>query len=191
MAPQSTLTTEGGKSDEGPTQSLCLSCGLCCDGTLFSDVRLKPTDNIAALTAKGLQISVEAGSRALKQPCPAHKSCVCTVYADRPSTCRAYQCVLLKRIERNEISRDAALGVIRETISLKNQVREQMLGASGDSEWHLSMFTSGFTERMQDSSPDQREKCYAPLFRTFVALQSRLDKYFRIKPFLPSMTADR
>jgi uncharacterized protein len=191
MAPKSTLTPEGGKSDEGLTQSLCLSCGLCCDGTLFSQVLLNPSDDILAFTAKGLQISVEGGTRALKQPCSAHKGCACTVYADRPSTCRAYQCVLLKRIGRNEISHDAALGVIRETISLRNHVREQMLGASGDSEWHLSEFTSGFTEHMQEISPDQREKCYAPLFRTFVALQSRLDKYFRIKPFLPSMTVDR
>ena len=186
MAPKSTLTPEDGKSVEGLTQSLCLSCGLCCDGTLFSEVPLKPTDDIAAFAAKGLQISVGAGSRTLKQPCPAHKSCACTVYADRPSTCRAYQCVLLKRIERNEISRDAALGVIRETISLINDVREQMLGASGDSEWHMSKFTSGLKEHMREISPDQREKCYAPLFRTFVALQSRLDKYFRIEPFLPS-----
>jgi uncharacterized protein len=190
MVPKPAVTPEGNKSDEGLTQALCLSCGLCCDGTLFSAVTLKSTDDIAALTTKGLQISVEAGSRALKQPCPAFKNCTCIVYADRPSTCRAYRCVLLQRIEKNQISREAARSIVRETISLLNDLREQMFRVSGDSELSPSKFASNLKEQMCDISLDQREKCFAQIFRTFVALQSRLDKYFRAKPFLPSSMVD-
>lgn len=39
-----------------PEQSLCLSCGLCCNGSIFMRVSLDAMDNVAALQAAGVEI---------------------------------------------------------------------------------------------------------------------------------------
>jgi hypothetical protein len=83
--------------DDLSSQSLCLTCGLCCDGTLFPFVRLKPDDEITPLEAAGINIILDSNSDGLatgqqlavveganvsnsgpifEQPCAAHKNCV-------------------------------------------------------------------------------------------------------------------
>ena len=111
------------KAVELSAQSLCLDCGFCCDGTIFSEVSLKPEDKVARLAASGIHVLLDRDPRVFKQPCAAHKNCACTVYADRPHSCRSYQCELLKRFKANEVSMDETLRIIRTAVTLKNEVR--------------------------------------------------------------------
>ena len=87
-------------SDSG---TLCTSCGLCCDGTLFSWFGLEHDEDATALEGAGIVIgpSVEELRRA-RQPCAALRCEGCSVYADRPRVCRKYRCKLLKRVEAGE-----------------------------------------------------------------------------------------
>jgi hypothetical protein len=79
-------------------QSLCMACGLCCDGTLFAHVKLKLDDDIDILTAFGIQIISEATPPKFKQRCAAYKNCSCSIYPARPP-CRTFRCLLLKQFE--------------------------------------------------------------------------------------------
>src|SRR6266513_1567815 len=108
---------------DSSSQSLCLTCGLCCDGTLFSSVRLKPDDEIIPLKTVGINVVSDSDPNIFKLPCAAHKNCTCVVYANRPQDCRTYKCELLKRFERGEMPHEAALEIINKVVCLKNEVK--------------------------------------------------------------------
>lgn len=83
-------------------EALCLSCGLCCDGSLFWAVELEPADTVPD--------GIEAGGR-LPQPCAFHTAGVCGIYATRPSQCRAFVCGVLQAVLDG--TRDRAWAEIR------------------------------------------------------------------------------
>lgn len=106
--------------------TLCLHCGLCCDGTLFNHVPLRRTE-VEALERLGLTVKerAEDGVPILLQPCAALKERCCTVYADRPKACRRYQCYLLTALAEGEVSLEEARAVVDEALARR---------ASGDRE---------------------------------------------------------
>ena len=85
---------------------LCTRCGLCCNGSLFADVELSGPREAAPLEAFGLEIEDD---NLLIQPCGALKGTRCSIYSHRPKCCRTFECLLLKRVRRNELSVQAAL----------------------------------------------------------------------------------
>lgn len=86
---------------------------MCCDGTLFHAVTLQPADAPRALAAHGLPIRRKQGKTWFHQPCPAHAVCRCTIYEDRPTRCRAFDCRQLLRLAAGEITPDQALTTIQ------------------------------------------------------------------------------
>src|SRR5262245_20222594 len=96
---------------------LCLSCGLCCDGTLFRDVELQAADDLSrramadVLDATHLNLAQKS-----KWPQPCAALCAdlrCQIYADRPSRCRDFECELFKAVASGTFETDEALKVIR------------------------------------------------------------------------------
>ena len=83
-------------------EALCLECGLCCDGTLFTHV---------ALTEEEQKLGL---GDVLRQPCPAlasdHK---CGVYAKRPKGCARFVCMLGRALEDKEVGLEEAVGIVR------------------------------------------------------------------------------
>ncbi len=97
-----------------PLNTLCLRCGMCCDGTLFTHVSLQP-EEAAALQERGMAIGSRSdGSPALTQACAALDGRACTVYSDRPASCRRYHCQLFSALEEKEVSLEEALAVVDE-----------------------------------------------------------------------------
>ena len=92
--------------------SICIGCGLCCDGTLHATAKVQPGDE-AVVTAARLAIEEEGERRFFRQPCPNFSCGSCTVYGHRPPVCRTYQCALLLNVEAGEVSKPDA----RETIA--------------------------------------------------------------------------
>ena len=108
--------------------TLCLHCGLCCDGTLFRDVELQPGDDAEKLRALGLPLrsrrGEEANSLKFPQPCSALCSDLkCRVYADRPTRCREFECALFKSVAVGKVEVPAALRTIRQTRQMAEKVR--------------------------------------------------------------------
>lgn len=102
--------------------SLCLSCGLCCDGTLFRRVPLEPGEG-ARLGAR-VRLSDEDGS--LVQPCRALSERRCGVYEDRPAVCRKFRCLALEQLETGDLTEDEAQELVGEALARRRRLAEVM-----------------------------------------------------------------
>lgn len=104
---------------EDDASALCRSCGLCCDGTLFTFVRLDANEATRART-NALPIVTRDGGDALPQPCAALDGCDCRVYESRPAPCARYDCMLLVALKGGETS----LGEARRIVDEARRTRE-------------------------------------------------------------------
>jgi hypothetical protein len=160
-------------------QSLCMACGLCCEGTLFSQTNLGALDDVAALSALGVGFVSDVAEPALKQPCAAYKNCACTIYADRPRACRQFRCALLRRFKANKISRDDALDVIRKAIALRDNVKQQMRAVFSEDHCNFDQFTLRLRSRWKDAASAEAKTSVSALFQSFAVLWFYIRKHFR------------
>ena len=87
------------------SSNICLSCGLCCDGTLLGFVQLEQKE-VPALR-EIMEIEEENNENIFLHPCD--KYCNgCTIYADRPENCRKFKCGLLNNVEQEHITIESA-----------------------------------------------------------------------------------
>ncbi|KAB2645640.1 MAG: YkgJ family cysteine cluster protein [Verrucomicrobia bacterium] len=93
---------------------LCPTCGLCCNGVLFGDVELQRDDDAKLLAKLGVEVFRKGRKTAFSQPCDCLVKGLCTIYANRPKRCAAFDCGLLKRVQNEEVSAVAALKKIAE-----------------------------------------------------------------------------
>ncbi|MSU62401.1 MAG: hypothetical protein EXS31_08395 [Pedosphaera sp.] len=158
MAPDGTprqnlVNTDETRAADGKVlQALCLSCGLCCDGTLFKDVELQPGDNSQKLQSLGISVrfqSTASVQRSLStqrpklgkfpQPCSAlcqDKSC--RIYADRPKRCQEFECALFKSVAKGAMPVEVAGRTIRQARQRSDKVR-RLLRELGDSNETLAL----------------------------------------------------
>jgi Fe-S-cluster containining protein len=116
-------------------EDICLACGLCCDGVIFSDVRLQTEDSfepfatLESLSAgtkassnqrqlvpqSGARGSFAVGKKAsqVPQPCVAFDGCRCRIYNQRPKHCREFECLLLRSVRSGRTEKADALEIIR------------------------------------------------------------------------------
>ena len=103
------------------TDTLCTSCGLCCDGTLFADVELAGRAEVARIEIMGMAIEDEGRSSGLlSQPCAALRGTRCGIYSHRPKCCRVFECHLLQNAQRGAITVERALAQIADA---RGQIR--------------------------------------------------------------------
>jgi uncharacterized protein len=172
------------------SQSLCLKCGLCCDGTFLSGVPLKPNDETAPLKAAGIKIVSDNDLTVFKLPCAALRNCACTVYANRPQRCRTYKCELLKRFERDDISQQSAVEIIDKVKSLKNQMNALAFAASTTAQSGEEIILL-LKKCQTDANIGTRKQDYAHVLLKFGELQIYLDRFFREEPTFTIATLDR
>jgi len=104
-------------------ESICVGCGMCCDGTMYRNVEVGGDDRLERLETAGLLLSTRDDVTAFRQPCSVFGGGCCSVYADRPAVCRDYRCLLLRRYEAGEATYDDARALIGRTIALRDRVR--------------------------------------------------------------------
>ncbi|MEY2880640.1 MAG: hypothetical protein RLZZ15_3020 [Verrucomicrobiota bacterium] len=142
-----------------PAEQLCLACGLCCDGTLFDNVRLAPRDDAPRLRALGLPVAVTRGHTPVayfRQPCAglcANRTC--RVYADRPTQCRDFECGVFQAARAGQLSHASALRWVRQARRRAERIRA-LLRALGDTDEHrpLSERFRRTTRRLETDGAD-------------------------------------
>ena len=99
---------------------ICQKCGLCCNGVIFADVKLRPGERLAVAKALGTLSAAlsSAGGvamadspaapascacKTLVQPCAAFDGRWCRIYGERPEYCRQFECALLKRVKAGQL----------------------------------------------------------------------------------------
>ena len=136
--------------------ALCQRCGLCCDGSLFSHVPLRPEEAEPA-RRHGLDVETLGGAPALRQCCTALKDRRCTRYAERPEGCRAYGCHLFKALASGRVSADEALAVVERAHTLLSAL-EKSLPPDTDARPSSVMERARFADLSEDGiSPATRE----------------------------------
>jgi len=116
-----------------------MTCGLCCNGVIFADVRLQAADLPALkMLARGPFKNNRAAR--IPQPCPAFDGCRCRIYAERPSYCRQFECLLLKRVMKGTVKPHQARKSIRVALEGAGKVKT-LLRAAGDTDEQLALRT--------------------------------------------------
>lgn len=143
------------------SNSLCLECGLCCNGVIFANVQLQPGDNAARLKSLGLTLisnrNSKIGVQKFKQPCTAFDGCRCQIYSERPKYCRQFECLLLKSVKAGLTDPSDASKLIRSALRRVKKVK-RLLQELGDTDEHAAL-SNRFRrlKRHLESSPLDRE----------------------------------
>jgi uncharacterized protein len=111
--------------------TLCLQCGMCCNGVLFADVRPEPGDRSPLFNGNRKRIA---------QPCPAFNAatCACAIYAGRPVRCRKFECRQLLGVREGAITTEEALRQIQAARELAAKV-ENLLAELGFNDTRLPL----------------------------------------------------
>ena len=121
------IPTRSAGADAGAmsdASTLCVGCGLCCSGVLFSQARAEP-DEVPRLKALGLEVEQGRGERLqFRLPCPHHDDGHCGIYADRFLKCRTFRCALLKRLDEGEVGLVEAQSTVRQAKAMLARVTE-------------------------------------------------------------------
>jgi Fe-S-cluster containining protein len=115
--------------------SLCLECGLCCNGVIFADVELQSSE-VKDLRSKfeNLKLTDKNERRSkLLQPCAAFDGCRCRIYSDRPIYCRQFECLLLKNVQSGRLDELAASQIVQTAKERAEKVRA-LLRELGDAD---------------------------------------------------------
>ena len=104
--------------------NICLSCGLCCDGTLIGFVQLESEELSPVRKLMEIEQTGENGMFFL--PCNELSCNGCNIYSQRPKACRNFECRVLKSVEKKELTFDKATEVIdvvkQKKIAIEKQV---------------------------------------------------------------------
>lgn len=124
-------------------QSLCQSCGLCCDGTLFYHTPIKPTEQ------SGCCPSTTEEEPSIPQPCPHYEEKGrCSIYSTRPHTCNDFECDLLAALKANKTTYSESLSIIHQLKVIREKLITTLDTSSAETETlplfiRLKQFHSG------------------------------------------------
>ena len=139
---------------------LCLECGLCCNGVIFSRGQLQPGDDAQQLQNLGLKLvskrKAQTAAQKFHQPCAAFDGIKCNIYSERPAYCRQFECALLKNFNSGRLDEFSALRAITQARQYADAVR-QLLRDLGDADEHvpLTLRFRRVTRRMESLAPDE------------------------------------
>ena len=159
------------------SSNLCLSCGLCCDGTLIGFVQLE-SEEIPAL--RDLMDIEEVNAKGVfLQPC--NNYCDgCTIYSQRPKQCASFKCGLLKSVEQKELDFDKAIDTIDEVkqkkFAIENQIMTLKIELTSQSFYFKMIELKKIVQKYPSESP-LRQK-YQDLISNLEQLENLLESKF-------------
>ena len=113
------MTHPGNRADGS---ALCLSCGMCCDGTLFTHVAFEPGDAAIEPVFARMTAVAEGSGRGFAQPCEMLDRRACAIYARRPRPCARFRCRTLRELDRGWIDVDDAASRVDAALSARAEV---------------------------------------------------------------------
>ncbi len=167
------------------TDSICVGCGICCDGTLFRHLPIALNDNRKVLEAAGSEFTTIGTNPVMVLGCGAFDGQCCTIYADRPTVCGTFTCALYRRHAAGEVTTADAKAAIAETIALRNTVRpvvEEFLGLETPSRNLVVLFDQLAAAFANAPDPDAAKHDNQTLIAYVSGLQLRLRTIFRNEP---------
>lgn len=155
--------------------AVCLSCGLCCDGTLIGFVQLDEEE--ISRVRDLMPIEESHGQGFFVHPCSQLCGTSCQVYTDRPKQCAAFQCGLLKKVSSGEQDKTSAISSIEAVKVLRMELNALL------DEWALPLQSKSFyfsllevekilQKRALEGESTAQEKLFFQRLKKFEALIS-------------------
>jgi hypothetical protein len=140
--------------NQGPPdeQLICVTCGFCCDGTLFLHACLETGELREGVLPVWIQENSfsEAGKDYFKLPCRYFLE-KCTIYdSERAYVCGSYRCQLLKDFAEGKITMSDAVETVREAMQIRKELFNQyqnISGKSGDMNFRQLLAELGKTQK--------------------------------------------
>jgi Fe-S-cluster containining protein len=110
--------------DDG--SELCVACGICCDGILFSSVTITDPSEAERVRALRIPVHVVDERHSFDQPCPALGDSGCSIYTERPLLCQAYRCLLLKQVDAGTMPLADALRTVEDARRREVEIRAML-----------------------------------------------------------------
>lgn len=162
-------------------QNICVTCGMCCDGTLFLHASLNPGEK-GNLPEKIEQNTFSEGEKDyFRLPCM-YFAGKCSIYGEkRADVCSSYRCQLLKDLSINKVQLKEALSIVSEAVEIRETIFNDYLNLSGEKEVLCFKQLTGELIKMIDSEKlDSRKKeKYELLLGRCNILEALLIKHLR------------
>ncbi len=119
-------------------QSICVSCGFCCDGTLFEHAHLKPGEK-ESLPPRMKEAWFKLGKKeCFRLPCWYFNG-KCSIYDQQKAhVCSDYRCQLLVKLSEGQLSKNDARQIVHNARQLRSQLMEAV--SAHQNMEHISTF---------------------------------------------------
>lgn len=158
--------------------SLCMQCGLCCQGVLHEWGGLTEAE-YEPLAALGMIVERRPDYLSFHLPCSKVDGTICTIYEHRPETCAGYRCALLKRYQEGEIAMEDAVPRVHEARQLLARVEGLIPAGHSLRDVRLEWRARMRGETTGKYSADQQEQLSGAYFQLAV-LHFYIDRHFRL-----------
>lgn len=148
---------------------LCLDCGICCAGPVFTHLNLTEPDR-DNLRAAG-RYEAAAQDR-FDFPCRFLDGACCSIYASRPAVCAAYRCKTLALVQDGAIGLDEA----KDRLSKVAELRRAFEAKIPD---EMTMPDAIALATREETPGQPMPSQYLPMRLAFVALQAIIDRHLR------------
>lgn len=149
------------------SSNICLSCGLCCDGTIIGFVQLANEE--LPRVKKVMDIEDENDNGFFLLAC--NKYCAgCTIYSERPKQCVSFECKLLKNFEQKKLNFDSAVEIINTIKEKKSDIEEKVANLQ------LELRSPSFYFKMVELKKWLRKNKESSLNQDYLALISDLEQ---------------
>lgn len=157
---------------------LCLECGLCCDGIMFSEISVRPHER-EYVESLGLPVTagLDGSGITVFQPCPAFAEGCCSLYeVGRPATCHTYACGLLRGFESDRATFEDALAVIQQARTLAHELEVAMSMPLG------TYNRRALQEYLRERRPWEMPSLYPRFLAALYEFTLLGNKYFEFNP---------
>jgi Fe-S-cluster containining protein len=147
---------------------------------MYGTVDLDTNDQIQVVQTAGLTLTTENQVTFFRQPCTAFGAGRCSIYDGRPSVCRWYRCLLLRRVEAGGVALEDARALVGSTIALRDRVRSGLMAYLGteDREPLQSLYRRMLAKIESEPDPAAARREHSELLFSVVALRVILGREF-------------
>lgn len=103
---------------------ICLECGLCCKGAIFTRIAFA-TGEIERLADHPLSQNTyrtETGEEVSPQPCSCLRGTSCSIYSHRPAACSKFRCGILTDVANGNIRKSEAMNRVAEAVRFHREL---------------------------------------------------------------------
>lgn len=165
------------------SMELCMSCGLCCSGALFSDATLEDGEEDKAIELGLVPYLNSEGAAAFDLPCKHLCGSLCSIFPNRLEICDEFHCELTTDVDADKVSFEEASEVV---ISAKEQFTWLKENAKynftkDDTTFNLRTYLHSFRKKLLTQLEEEKEisqidKIYAAKALNY---QKLVDTYFK------------